>query len=171
MRVTSLDGLGALASILTEANLLGLGAVRFGAPDMLILNSGGPATHLAENSILCGPTNTRVVIRQPQNMLKGEANNALEGRIHILDEKPILTAEVEEWKHGCWYHRNIISASSLGDLMNKLKHLTPSEKLNPESHNLPSGAFWAGSIAYDMVQWTQPISCLLYTSPSPRDFG
>ena len=167
MRVTSLDGLGALASILIEANLLGLGAVRFGAPDMVILNSGGPATHLAENSILSGPTNTRVVIRQPENMIKRDNNNALEGKIHIIDEKPILTAEVEEWKHGCWYHRNIISASSLGDLMNKLKHLTPSEKLNPESHNLPTGAFWAGSIAYDMAQWTQPIS--LFKQPNSGD--
>lgn len=158
MRVLELDGTSALASVLIDAKLLGAGAIKYGSPDLVLFDSGGPASHLAKNSILCGPSNTRIVIRQSSN--KGDENryNALEGQIELLDEKPVLTAETEEWKHGCWYHSNIISAAGLGDLMNKLKDLTPYHEFIDSLEHLPSGAFWAGSIAYDMVKFTQPIS-------------
>ena len=158
MRVLELDGTSALASVLIDAKLLGAGAIKYGSPDLVLFDSGGPASHLAKNSILCGPSNTRIVIRQSSN--KGDENryNALEGQIELLDEKPVLTAETEEWKHGCWYHSNIISAAGLGDLMNKLKDLTPYHEFVDSQELLPSGAFWAGSIAYDMVKFTQPIS-------------
>ena len=49
-----IGGVNALSSLLTDAKLLGTGAIKFGSPDLVILNSGGPATHLAENSMLCG---------------------------------------------------------------------------------------------------------------------
>ena len=153
-----IGGVNALSSLLTDAKLLGTGAIKFGSPDLIILNSGGPATHLAENSILCGPANMRVVIRQPEGMPVTEPNNALEGKLELLSETPTLTAELEEWKHGCWYHSNIISAAGLGDLMNKLKQITPELKFHTEHRGLPKGAFWTGSVAYDMIQWTQPIA-------------
>ena len=158
MRGVRLGGVNALASLLTDAGLLGLRAVKFGSPDLVMLKSGGPTSHLAQNSILCGPTNMRIVIRQPEEMPTTKTNNALEGKLELLEEKPVLTAEVEEWKHGCWYHSNIISATGLGDLLNRLKHITPELKFQTESTGLPKGAFWAGSIAYDMIQWTQPIT-------------
>ena len=69
MRVMKIGGVNALSSLLTDAKLLGTRAIKFGSPDLIILNSGGPATHLAENSILCGPANMRVVIRQPEGSL------------------------------------------------------------------------------------------------------
>ena len=165
MRVLELDGASALASILIDAKLLGAGAIKYGSPDLVLFDSGGPASHLARNSILCGPSNTRIVIRQSSNKTCEKHNNALEGQIELIDEKPVLTAETEEWKHGCWYHSNIISAAGLGDLMNKLKQLTPCHDFVDARGNLPSGAFWAGSIAYDMVQFTQPISF----EKSPKD--
>ena len=165
MRVLELDGASALASILIDAKLLGAGAIKHGSPDLVLFDSGGPASHLARNSILCGPSNTRIVIRQSSNKTCEKHNNALEGQIELIDEKPVLTAETEEWKHGCWYHSNIISAAGLGDLMNKLKQLTPSHDFVDAREHLPSGTFWAGSIAYDMVQFTQPISF----EKSPKD--
>ena len=158
MRVLELDGTSALASVLIDAKLLGAGAIKYGSPDLVLFDSGGPASHLAKNSILCGPSNTRIVIRQSSNKSDENRYNALEGQIELLDEKPVLTAETEEWKHGCWYHSNIISAAGLGDLMNKLKDLTPYHEFVDSQELLPSGAFWAGSIAYDMVKFTQPIS-------------
>ena len=167
MRVLELDGASALASILIDAKLLGAGAIKYGSPDLVLFDSGGPASHLARNSILCGPSNTRIVIRQSSNKTYQKHNNALEGQIELIDEKPVLTAETEEWKHGCWYHSNIISAAGLGDLMNKLKQLTPCHDFVDARGNLPSGAFWAGSIAYDMVQFTQPIS--FEKSPKEND--
>ena len=158
MRVLEITGVSALAPVLIDSNLLGMGAIKYGSPDLVLFQSGGPASHLAQNSILCGPSNTRIVIKQLNDIRKEIGNNAMEGQIELLSERPVLTAEIEEWKHGCWYHSNIISAQGLGDLLNKLKQLTPNvEFLDTQSH-LPSGAFWAGSIAYDMVQYTQPIS-------------
>ncbi len=158
MRVLELDGISALASVLIDTNLLGAGAIKYGSPDLVLFNSGGPASHLAKNSILCGPSSTRIVIKQSNGSHNDSCNNALEGQIELITERPILTAEIEEWKHGCWYHSNIISAESLGDLLNKLKQLTPDYGFIDSQELLPSGAFWAGSIAYDMVQFTQPIS-------------
>ena len=58
MRVSTIDGINALASILIDDQLLGNGAIEFGSPDLIIMNSGGPASHLANNSLLCGPSNT-----------------------------------------------------------------------------------------------------------------
>ena len=158
MRVLEITGVSALAPVLIDSNLLGMGAIKYGSPDLVLFQSGGPASHLAQNSILCGPTNTRIVIKQVNDVRKKIGNNAMEGQVELLDERPVLTAEIEEWKHGCWYHSNIISAQGLGDLLNKLKQLTPNvEFLDTQSH-LPRGAFWAGSIAYDIIQYTQPIS-------------
>ena len=158
MRVLEITGVSALAPVLIDSNLLGMGAIKYGSPDLVLFQSGGPASHLAQNSILCGPSNTRIVIKQVNDVRKKIGNNAMEGQIELLDERPILTAEIEEWKHGCWYHSNIISAQGLGDLLNKLRQLTPNVEFFDTQNHLPSGAFWAGSIAYDMVQYTQPIS-------------
>ena len=157
MRVLEITGVSALAPVLIDSNLLGMGAIKYGSPDLVLFQSGGPASHLAQNSILCGPSNTRIVIKQVNDVRKKIGNNAMEGQIELLDERPILTAEIEEWKHGCWYHSNIISAQGLGDLLNKLRQLTPNVEFFDTQNHLPSGAFWAGSIAYDMVQYTQPI--------------
>ena len=157
MRVHELGGISALASILIDANFLGAGAIKYGSPDLVLLNSSGPASHLAKNSILCGPSSTRVIIKQSTIPQGNNGNNGLEGKIELRPEKPSLTAEIEEWKHGCWYHANIISAESLGDLLNRLKSLTPKYEFSDNNEHLPGGAFWAGSIAYDMVQFTQPI--------------
>ena len=125
MRVSTIDGINALASILIDGQLLGNGAIEFGSPDLIIMNSGGPASHLANNSLLCGPSNTRIVIKQPSLLKTEQKYDALSGEIVIDYDKLNFTAEIEEWKHGCWYHANIISAKSLADLFNKLTELTP----------------------------------------------
>ena len=159
MRVSTIDGINALASILLDGQLLGNGAIDFGSPDMIIMNSGGPATHLASNSILCGPSKTRVVIKQPSSLKAGLGCDALSGEIVIDYDKLNFTAEVEEWKHGCWYHANIISANSMADLFNKLTELTPDVDFLLEGDELlPSGPFWSGATSYDLIQWTQPLN-------------
>ena len=159
MRVSTIDGINALASILLDGQLLGNEAIEFGSPDLIIMNSGGPATHLANNSILCGPSKTRIVIKQPSSLKPDRKYDALSGEIVIDYDKLNFTAEVEEWKHGCWYHANIISASSMADLFNKLTELTPNVDfvLNGDEL-LPDGPFWSGAISYDLVQWTQPLN-------------
>ena len=102
MRVLEITGVSALAPVLIDSNLLGMGAIKYGSPDLVLFQSGGPASHLAQNSILCGPSNTRIVIKQVNDIRKEIGNNAMEGQIELLDDRPVLTAEIEEWKHGCW---------------------------------------------------------------------
>ena len=91
-------------------------------------------------------------------MLKENWNNAMEGQIELLDERPVLTAEIEEWKHGCCIP-NIISAQGLGDLLNKLRQLTPNDSSIHKVICLvePSGGFIHDDGSYiEPIHWRNP---------------
>jgi len=145
---------------LRDIGLLGEKAVYFGGPDELLFHSGGPQSHLAQFSILCGPSRKRVLVRQPNqtNVPPAQQHSPLKGEVRLMKEKLPFVAQVEEWKHGCWYHSTSIFATSLPELLDKLRPLTPTElfESTPDS-SLPQGPFWAGALAYDMVQWTRPL--------------
>ena len=65
---------------------------------------------------------------------------------------------MEEWKHGSWYHSVTLRATDLGDLFVKLQAETSGTPfVQAPSVGLPNGPFWSGALAYDLVQWTQPI--------------
>ena len=71
-----------------EANQLsGDGAFRFGAPDRLLLVSGGPVSHLATWSLVAAPAIKRVVIRQPSrhHMPAAEPHEPLTGDLRLVD--------------------------------------------------------------------------------------
>ena len=144
-----------------EANgLLGEGAFRFGAPDRVILVSGGPASHLAKHSLIAAPPTKRAVLRQPPRTSLPAAphHDPLLGELHLTEDRPLLQAEVEEWKHGSWYHSVTLRAKNVEDLFTKLRAKTPEAPfLQPHTTSLPQGAFWSGALAYDLVQWTQPL--------------
>ena len=144
-----------------EANqLVGEGAFRFGAPDRVLLVSGGPPSHLAKHSLIAAPPTKRVVIRQPSRstLASAEPHEPLNGEIHLTQECPLLEAEVEEWKHGSWYHSVTLRARDLEDVFGKLSGETSDEPFNhPHATSLPQRAFWSGALAYDLVQWTQPL--------------
>ncbi len=91
-------------------------------------------------------------------MPSAQPHSPLKGEIHLVEQKPPLEAEVEEWKHGSWYHSVTLRALDLGDLMKKLRHETSDEPFH-HSHNapFPRRPFWCGALAYDLVQWTQPL--------------
>ena len=154
------DRLMALAEQLAEADLTGQGAFRYGSPDRVMLISGGPASHLAQWSMMAGPPSYRVSIRQPtrDTLPKAEQHSPLSDGIRLAPMPDVLIAEVEEWKHGSWYHRVRLRAKNLGDMMEKLQPLTSKELFQ---QTLPDGCpqrpFWSGALAYDLVQWTQPI--------------
>ena len=159
MQTPEINGVTALASILMDVGLLGSKAISYGSPDTIIMKSGGPVTHLAKNSILCGPSKKRVVIKQPEFDFEGKPFSPMTGEIKINYQKLPFVAEIEEWKHGCWYHSNSISTFNLKDLFEKLKCMTPNVEIIEEvDEHIPKGPFWAGAISYDMVQWTQPIN-------------
>ena len=100
----------ALVEQLEVNQLVGKGAFRFGAPDRVLLVSGGPPSHLAKHSLIAAPSAKRVVIRQPSRstLASAEPHEPLKGEIHLTQERPLLKAEVEEWKHGSWYHLSLI---------------------------------------------------------------
>ena len=50
---------------LIELGLLGEKAAPYGGPDEVMLISAGPISHLSQFSLMCGPTNRRVIVRQP----------------------------------------------------------------------------------------------------------
>lgn len=145
---------------LRELGLLGDKAVHFGGPDEVLLYSGGPLSHLAQYSMLCGPSRKRVLVRQPsqRNVSPAQQHSPLKGEVRLVKEKTQFVAQVEEWKHGCWYHLTSIFARSLPELLEKLHSHTPKQffETQPDS-SLPHRPFWSGAIAYDMVQWTRPL--------------
>jgi len=158
----------AIAQRLTEEGLLGAPALRYGSPDRTMLVSAGPPSHLARWSLLSGPTTQRVTVRQPsrETMPSAPSHSPLAGEIRLVEAKPLLQAEVEEWKHGSWYHSVTLRATDLGDLMKKLGAQTPTDPfLNPHASSFPMAPFWCGGLAYDLVQWTQP---LLLQHPPPE---
>ena len=70
-----------------------------------------------------------------------------------------LVGHIEEWKHGCWYHETSIFDTTLSGLLSKLTAFSDPQSF---SNNPPEGApqrpFWSGCLAYDLLQWTQPIA-------------
>ena len=144
-----------------EANgLLGDSALRFGAPDHVLLVSGGPVSHLARWSLIAAPTTKRVVVRQPARSVlpAAEPHRPLEGDVRLVDDRALLRADVEEWKHGSWYHSVTLRANGLDDLFNKLRGITDKDPfIHAHGGELPSRPFWSGALAYDLVQWTQPL--------------
>ena len=150
----------ALVDRLQAHRLLGDEAFRFGAPDKVMLVSGGPTSHLARYSLVAAPSTKRVVIRQPSRsqLPAAEPHAPLQGDIRLTNDQPLLYAEVEEWKHGSWYHSVTLRAVDVKDVFNKLRTLTD-ERMFPQtlSSSFPQRPFWSGALAYDLVQWTQPL--------------
>ena len=150
----------AVVEALETNQLTGDGAFRFGAPDRVMLVSGGPVSHLAKWSLVAAPAVKRVVVRQPsrQHMPAAEPHEPLAGDLRLMENEAILQAEVEEWKHGSWYHSVTLRATDVGDLFVKLQAETSDAPfVQTPSVGLPAGPFWSGALAYDLVQWTQPI--------------
>ena len=145
---------------LSQHDLMGEKAFRYGSPDRIMLISGGPASHLAKWSMLAGPSKMRAVIRQPSREVMPAAlpHSPISGNLSLIEKKCDLRAEVEEWKHGSWYHSVTLIASDIADLLDKLQTITPHDNFPlPACDGMPKRPFWSGAMAYDMMQWTQPL--------------
>ena len=147
-----------LSEELNRISLLGRSASELGSDDELILLSGGPESHLAKFSILAGPTKTRVIIRQPSDTeLPAQGNYDPLTEDIILQSLPEqIVGEIEEWKHGSWYHSTKIFRKDLAELMQHLGEFSGQEVKGKVSQG-PKRSFWISSMAYDLVQFTQPI--------------
>ena len=123
-----------------------------------MLLSSGPKSHLATFSLLCGPSTTRIIIRQPSRDTTPPVtpHSPLSGEIR-LTESAQITAEFQQWDGQTWEAKETFSAMAISDI---LRHFCPEEQVVFDQHlsSIPiTGPFWTGAFSYDLVQWTQPI--------------
>ncbi|MDG1525234.1 MAG: chorismate-binding protein [Candidatus Thalassarchaeaceae archaeon] len=124
---------------------------KYGAPDELLLHSGGPQSDLAQRSLLMGPANCRYIVRQQPVESEQRVGSALRGEIDIQAHPTPLQIHIEDWDEG-WHSREIITGSNLADGLRQLsKTLLPSIE-----DGFQAGGF-AGLLTYDMVQHTEPL--------------
>ncbi len=123
----------------------------YGAPDELLLHSGGPISDLSERSLLMGPSTLRFVVKQQETQYKFSEKSPLSGEIELQEKPAPMKIQVEEWD-GEWRIINLIRGSNLADALRQLK------KFLPKATGLdfqPGGL--AGLLTYDMVQYTEPL--------------
>jgi anthranilate synthase len=144
---------------LMEGGLLGEDALRYGAPDEMMLLSAGPISHLSQFSLLCGPPTRRVTVRQPSRdvLSAAEDHSPLSGETK-LEEGCAFLFQRETWNGERWETDFSTIETSLA---RGLRHVCSKNDSSfharvPES--IPfNGPFWAGALAYDLLQLTQPL--------------
>lgn len=123
-----------------------------------MLLSSGPKSHLATFSLLCGPSSSRIVIRQPSAKTTPPMppHSPLNGEIQLITSS-IITAELQQWNGDLWNVKEVFSANTIAEI---LRRFCPEEQTSFDQRlaTIPiTGPFWTGAFSYDLVQWTQPI--------------
>ena len=124
---------------------------KYGAPDELLLHSGGPQNDLAQRSLLMGPPNRRYVVRQKYVQSEPAKGSALRGEINLQSGPDSIQIIVEDWA-GSWKYQETIVGKNLADGLRQLSHHLPPSKGN----QFQAGGL-AGLLTYDMVQYTEPL--------------
>ena len=122
--------------------------------DRILLLSGGPKSHLAKRNMFATGMTKRLVITQP-NISAQESHSPLDGNTIISREKTPLEGTLHNIAEDGWKATTILNAMTL-DAM--LRALIP---------HTPKGSVWAGALAYDLIQWTQPLR--LQNPPEPGE--
>ncbi|MBA4694345.1 MAG: chorismate-binding protein [Candidatus Poseidoniales archaeon] len=112
--------------------------------DRILLLSGGPESHLARRSMFAKGMTKRIIITQP-DIDSQVKHSPLEGETIVETDKTPMDASLQVLTDQGWKVTNIINSNSLDSMLRSLRPHTP------------KGAVWAGALAYDLVQWTQPI--------------
>ena len=112
--------------------------------DKILLLSGGPKSHLAKKNLFASGMKFRAIIRQPKIEAQVQ-NSPLNGETIIEESKPDFLIEFQEKSADLWNTKKTFSAAKLSQLFRNLRQYTP------------PNCIWSGALAYDLVQWTQPI--------------
>ena len=124
---------------------------KYGAPDELLLHSGGPKNDLAQRSLLMGPTTRRYIVRQQPRESEIVHGSPLRGEINLQSNPAPIEISVENWDEG-WTHQEIIQGADLANGLRQLaEHLPPHQGEHFQAGGL------AGLLTYDMVQHTEPL--------------
>ncbi|MDE0708126.1 MAG: chorismate-binding protein [Candidatus Poseidoniales archaeon] len=124
---------------------------RHGAPDELLLHSGGPQSDLAQRSLLMGPANRRYIVRQQPVESEPTIGSPLQGEINLQASPAPMRIHVEDWDEG-WKVHQIITGTNLADGLRQL-----SDTLPPAHGDGFQAGGLAGLLTYDMVQHTEPL--------------
>lgn len=144
---------------LIELGLLGEKAAPYGGPDEVMLISAGPISHLSQFSLMCGPTNRRVIVRQPSTDVVHESkeHSPLSGETQLVDSVPFLF-EREVWNGAQWELDASATHASLGEGLRHMCSKSDSSFQGDIPDSIPfTGPFWSGALSYDLLQLTQPI--------------
>ena len=139
--------------------LLGKDAGNYGAPDELMLISSGPLSHLSQFSVLCGPSQRRVIVRQPSRDILPIAHphSPLSGETNLVQGAQ-FEFQRQLWDGKKWAPDTSTSSDSLAVGLRDLCASNESRFSAETSERVPfHGPFWAGALSYDLVQLTQPI--------------
>ena len=124
---------------------------QYGAPDELLLHSGGPHSDISRRSLLMGPPTRRYIVRQQPVAEYSTTNSPLRGEIDLKSKLTPIQIHVEDWED-CWVHREVIHGTDLADGLRQLSpHLPIANGFGFQSGGL------AGLLTYDMVQHTEPL--------------
>jgi len=140
-----------ILDLLTQLRQAGMFGGIHGAPDELLLHSGGPESDLSQRSLLMGPATRRYLVRQPSIELHSTIGSPLRGEIDLQSNPASMQIHVEDWDDG-WIHREIIYGIDLAD---GLRQLSPHLPL-AQGDGFQAGGL-AGLLTYDMVQHTEPL--------------
>ena len=150
----------ALVEALRNKGFLGMDN-KWGSPDELLELSGGPTSELAQNSLLMGPPRLRAIARQPSRSMLPEGDKTdgspLEGKPKLGPPPAPLRLEIEEWDGQQWQQKASHMGINLNEVLQTLEACTSNLSNLEQYLELPvlPGNF-AGCLAYDLVQWTQP---------------
>ena len=122
--------------------------------DRILLLSGGPDSHLTKRSMFAKGMKKRLVITQPKISAQ-VPHSPLSGKTIVSIQSTPMEGTLQTLTDTGWKATNILNSISIDSMLRALKPHTP------------VGSIWAGALAYDLVQWTQPIS--LQHPPSPGD--
>lgn len=101
----------------------------------------------------------RATIRQPDVPTSRQDSKIDISNININQQLLNFELEIEEWKHGAWYHKQRSKFDALSKAIDELRHITPTAVFDSIPHQkLPSQPFWVAALSYDLVQWTQPLN-------------
>ena len=124
---------------------------QYGAPDELLLHSGGPQSDLAQRSLLMGPAIRRYIVRQQPHQKTPVIGSPLRGEIIVQSNPTPMRICVEDWEQG-WVEQEVIIGADLADGLRKLTDTLPPAA----GEGFQAGGF-AGLLTYDMVQHTEPL--------------
>ncbi len=122
--------------------------------DRILLLSGGPKSHLAKRSMFAKGMKKRLVITQPK-IEPQVPHSPLNGGTIVSMQNTPMEGSLQSLTTTGWKATNILNSMTIDSMLRALKPHTP------------VGSVWAGSLAYDLVQWTQPLR--LQHPPSPGE--